>query len=344
LRSQIILWSLLSIVAVYERRYIYQSLPIAIILTAIITPCMIFFTYYLRKIYDHYNSTKKISFKSVGIVSTCCILTSIITYLLVVIICNFTGWTMSGFSNGLTYDRIFLPVTQYFLIYSGWSLIYLWGKAVLQIQNEELSLLRIQAEKTRIELQNLRIQLNPHLLFNSLNGIKQEISNNPSIAVEMIENLSIFIRHSLTDINNITITILQEMEAVEAFLSLHQARFENSLKCTTSIEKDALSQKTICFLIQTLVENALKHGNREHGLEIDINIGISDNKLKIDIQNTGTLEDIQNKQREHYPIGLDNLRKRLAIHYPNRHQFELYQLNDKNVVATLLLEGDPCQG
>jgi sensor histidine kinase YesM len=342
LRSQIVLWSLLSIVAIYERRYIYQSLSRAIIITIIITPCMVLFTNYLRMIYDHFNSTRQVNFKSVSIVSTCCTLTSLFTYLLVIIFCTLTGWTMVGFKNGSSYDSIFLPLTQYFLIYSGWSLIYLWGKAVLQIQNEELRLVLIQSEKTNIELQNLRIQLNPHLLFNSLNGIKQEINNNPSIAVEMIENLSTFVRHSLTDINHITITILQEMEAVEAFLSLHQARFENNLKCTTTIQREALSYKTICFLLQPLVENAIKHGNRDNGLEININISILDNKLKIDVQNTGTLKNIKCKKNDRDPIGLQNLEKRLAIHYPNRHQFKLYQHNKETVCATLLLDGDPC--
>jgi len=343
-RSQIILWSLLSIVAVYERRYIYQSLSRAIILTLITTPCMILFTSYLRRVYDHYNETKKINFKSITIVSTCCILTSVITYLLVIIICMISGWTMVGFENGLKYDRIFLPTMQYFLIYSGWSLIYLWGKAVLQIQNEELSLLRIQSEKTRLELQNLRIQLNPHLLFNSLNSIRHEISNNPSDAILMIESLSTFMRHSLTDIKYIVVSLLQEMEAVEAYLTLHKARFGKNLKYTTTIQKEALHHEIICFLLQPLVENAIKHGSSENELEININISIISDKLIIEISNSGVIEYNKKISQDRPSIGLDNISKRLSIHYPNRHEFKLYQHNEKTVVATLILEGVPCLG
>jgi len=158
----------------------------------------------------------------------------------------------------------------------------------------------------------------------------------------MVESLSTFIRHSLTDINYIVVSVLQEMEAVEAYLGLHNARFGNRLKYTTTIQKEALHHEIICFLLQPLVENAIKHGSTENKLQIDINISVIADKLIIEIRNSGVIEYNKKIQQDRPSIGLDNISKRLNIHYPNRHQFKLYQHDENTVVATMILEGAPC--
>ena len=107
---------------------------------------------------------------------------------------------------------------------------------------------------------------------------------------------------------------------------------------------DAASRRIASFLLQPLVENAVKHGRRDSGLDIGIAISVVGEALSIEIENTGVLDASTTSRRRRPGIGLENVRRRLALHYPGRHQFTL---NDHGggtdkVVATLVLEGEPC--
>jgi two-component system LytT family sensor kinase len=92
-----------------------------------------------------------------------------------------------------------------------------------------------------------------------------------------------------------------------------------------------------------LVENAVKHGRRDERLEIGIAIRAEGDSLQIEIENTGALDGGTAQRRRRPGIGLENVRRRLALHYPSRHRFTLGERDGMDkVVATLVLEGEPC--
>ena len=126
---------------------------------------------------------------------------------------------------------------------------------------------------------------------------------------------------------------------------MQQARFGDRLRTRIDTEPAAASRRIASFLLQPLVENACKYGRRDSGLEIGIDIHLVGDALHIEIENTGALDGGTKPRRGRTGIGLENVRRRLALHYPGRHQFTLNDRGggENKVVAKLILEGDPCE-
>jgi LytS/YehU family sensor histidine kinase len=204
--------------------------------------------------------------------------------------------------------------------------------------------MRAEAEALRAELEELRLQLDPHFLFNALNGVAEEIPDRPAAALAMLRDLTAYLRHSLDGINQTVVTVEAEVGGLAAYLRVQQARFGERLRTRLDMAPDAASRRIASFLLQPLVENAVKHGRRDNGLDVGINIRAVGDALHIEIDNTGALDGGTGARRRRPGIGLENVRRRLALHYPGRHQFTLDQRDagGSKVVATLVLEGEPC--
>jgi LytS/YehU family sensor histidine kinase len=202
--------------------------------------------------------------------------------------------------------------------------------------------MRAEADALRAELEELRLQLDPHFLFNALTGVAEEVPEHPAAAVDMLRNLTDYLRHSLDGINQMVVTVDLEVGGLSAYLGVQKARFGDRLKCTIDVTPEAAQHRIASFLLQPLVENAVKHGRRENGIEIRV-IRAEGETLHVLIENTGALEKQNDARRSRSGIGLENVRRRLALHYPHRHKFTLS--SDRNtVIATLVLEGEPCSG
>ncbi|MGH8430021.1 MAG: sensor histidine kinase, partial [Solimonas sp.] len=193
----------------------------------------------------------------------------------------------------------------------------------------------------RLELEELRLQLDPHFLFNALNGVAEEIHEHPAAALAMLRDLTAYLRHSLDGIKQTVFTVEAEVTALAAYLRVQQARFGERLQVTQQVDAAAASRRIASFLLQPLLENAVKHGRREGKLEIRIEIRADAESLQIEIENTGTLSRSVHRRGGRPGIGLENVRRRLDLHYPGRHRFTLGE-RDGKVIAMLLLEGEPC--
>jgi LytS/YehU family sensor histidine kinase len=110
------------------------------------------------------------------------------------------------------------------------------------------------------ELFKLRQQLHPHFLFNSLNSINALIGKEPKHARLMVQQLSEFLRHTLKKEDNDLITIREELEDLRIYLSIEQVRFGHRLTVLEDIHADCMDAKIPPFLLQPLVENAIKYG------------------------------------------------------------------------------------
>jgi two-component system, LytTR family, sensor kinase len=253
----------------------------------------------------------------------------------------FTLWT--GWHNAM-FDFFATAVLRLFVMwisFMAWSLGYYWLWADTERSREFDRREEAQREAQRMELLMLRAQLDPHFLFNSLNAIAAEIPSHPEAATEMVNELSDYLRYSLDHRRDPFVPLSAEVRAMEAYLKIQHARFGERLRFSIDLAPNAGARAVPCFLLQPLVENAVKHGldrRDESVLEIAITARRIEDALEIRVRNSGSIRPADPSRTG---VGLETLRRRLEIHYPGRHAFDL-KSTDGGVVAALDLKGEPC--
>jgi hypothetical protein len=234
-----------------------------------------------------------------------------------------------------------VPAIFYTAVFLGWSLAYFWIRADVDARSERVRRSEAQAAATRAELQRLRLQLDPHFLFNALNTVAVEIPDNPEAALEMTLRIAAYLRHSLDPQTRPVCPLSDEIAAVRAFIRIQELRFEGRLRCTVEMDPAVRAVPVPHLVVQGLVENAVKHGLRSSVETLDIRLTaqrMTDDAVVIEVVNPGRLVP---HAGDRPALGLANARRRLELHYPSRHELSLTQ--DGNViVARLLLRGNAC--
>ena len=224
-------------------------------------------------------------------------------------------------------------------VYLSWSFAYLWSKAELLVQKEKIEELHAKAEVQRMELQLIRFQLDPHFLFNSLNGIAAEIPAHPKIASHMVDELATYLKYSLDHRNELVTPLCVELDAIASYLKIQKARFGSKLQTRITTPSNTRKILVPSFILQPIVENAFKYGDAKSSARLTLHITAraKADHLTLQVKNSGKLSSPQKGSG----LGLEAVRRRLAVRYPHRHSFTLTE--DKGyVVATLDLEGKPC--
>jgi hypothetical protein len=211
----------------------------------------------------------------------------------------------------------------------GWTLLYV---AITSTRSALQGRLAIKES----ELRALEGQVNPHFLFNCLNTIRGMISENPAQAQDMVTRLANIFRYNLQRDRSHTVPLSQEIEVVSDYLALESIRFEDRLRVTMSIDPAAANAPVPAMLLQTLVENALKHGlsNRPDGGELLIQASMRQNELVLYVENTGELSEPKPGGTQ---VGLKNARERLRLLYGDRASLSLINHEDGRVAATVLI-------
>lgn len=216
---------------------------------------------------------------------------------------------------------------DYAMTLTAWSALYLGVKNWLSWQTERENALQSSALANKAQLEMLRYQLNPHFLFNALNSIRASVDEDSTRAKQMITQLSEFLRYSLLHESAKKIPLRDELEAVRNYLAIEKIRFEDKLAVEFEIERAAEDFKVPCFLLNPLVENAIKHGlqTSPKPLKIKISARMDANKLLLEITNTGNLQNGSSQNGN--GIGLKNVRERLEKLFAENGKFELLQEN-----------------
>jgi len=251
---------------------------------------------------------------------------------------DFMNWHGVNRSHG---ERLLLFTAGHLILYLAWSFGYFWIKAEMHARQktQHAALARTDAQKS--ELQLLRYQLDPHFLFNTLNGIASEIPINPDAAVQMVSDLSSYLRYSLDHRNHLLTPLAVELDTTNAYLKIQAARFGDRFQSSIAAAPVAREVLVPSFLLQPLVENAFKHGFNHSPAPWNLQIAaeVHDERLKIEIRNNGNL--LNYEDGDSPGMGLEVIRRRLEIHYPGRHNFQI-QPSEGWVVVTLAMEGIPC--
>jgi LytS/YehU family sensor histidine kinase len=214
-----------------------------------------------------------------------------------------------------------------------WMLIYFffqYSKKQLVMERENNQLERaIQETEGKV----LRAQMNPHFVFNALNSIRALITEDPAKAKKGINQLSKLLRSSLLTERKKTISIAEELDTILDYLNLEKIRYEERLAWKIEVPKEISQAQIPPMLLQTLVENAIKHGishSSKEGL-IQIKGELQGNLIQLEVINPGHLK----TRGESMGIGLVNSQNRLQLLFGETAHIDLKPL-DKNLVCASL--------
>jgi two-component system, LytTR family, sensor kinase len=221
---------------------------------------------------------------------------------------------------------------RYLLI---WSLLYHTFQYFERSKNNEVEKIKLASSVKDFEAKLLRSQLNPHFVFNALNGIRALVLENPEKAQQSITRLSNILRNSLLADRHRTVSLHEELKTVHDYLELEKIRYEERLAIQTDIDPQILHVQVPPMMIQTLVENAIKHGVSKpvNGGFVAIEAKKQNEHLHLTIRNTGILD--PKNSANNTGFGLFNTQQRLQLIYGNQASFNIRQESENIVCAVL---------
>jgi two-component system, LytTR family, sensor histidine kinase AlgZ len=222
------------------------------------------------------------------------------------------------------------------LVISVWCAVVIAANALNHRRSAEMEALRLALVAQTSQFQALRSQLNPHFLFNCLNSLRELIDEDRTRAKQVIDLLSALLRYTLRADRVETVSLREELGAVEDYLTLEKVRFEERLRTNFSIDPQSLDARLPPMLLQTLAENGVKHGiaRLPAGGELAIVTEALEGVLRVEVTNTGKLSDATESSST---VGLNNARERLRLLYGENASLKLAAVDECNVRAELVI-------
>jgi two-component system, LytTR family, sensor kinase len=245
-------------------------------------------------------------------------------------------FNLEGESESFSFLGLMLVNTFYSFVYLFiWSSIYFMYHYVAKSRKQQLDTLQLESLVKELELKTIKAHINPHFIFNSLNSIRALVDENPERARQAITELSNILRSSMQADKSESVTMERELNIVKDYLALENMRFEDRLRVEYAVSNNTLSLPVPPMMLQTLVENAIKHGisRQIHGGMIKIVSELKDNFHQLSVQNTGHLNGYANSEG----FGLSSTTDRLGLLYGNKAKFEIKQTTPTLVEATVLI-------
>jgi LytS/YehU family sensor histidine kinase len=225
---------------------------------------------------------------------------------------------MKVLTGGLTLNRFGLEILIYGFIFGLVGVI----QARMRAQGDAMRSLELQRQLSTAQLTALQMQIEPHFLFNTLNAITTLVElGRQSQAAEMLGHLNVILKRTLERSTPEKVSLAQELEIVENYLAIEQVRFADRLSVDIKVDPGALHSLVPCFLLQPIVENAIRHGigNSESGGTVLAAARRDGDRLRITVRDSGSGG---GSTPSGTGIGLRNTRERLAWFYPERHLLE----------------------
>ena len=221
------------------------------------------------------------------------------------------------------------------LILMVWVLIYYVYHFFQKNKKQEVDTFRLQSLVKELELKTIKSHINPHFIFNSLNSIRALVDENPQRARRAITELSNILRSSMQTEKMETVPLEQELNIVKDYLALEQMRFEERLKVQFDIDEDTLCQPIPPMMLQTLAENAIKHGisKQVNGGMVTIISDFVDDHHEIIIRNSGFL----NGRAGQMGFGLQSTQDRLNLLFGTKATFEIKDIPGNMVEAKVIM-------
>ena len=225
------------------------------------------------------------------------------------------------------FREMFWSMLIYCLIVGVWE-AYLFHQRYI---SAELQMERLQRNFSEARLNALRMQLDPHFLFNALNTVSSQVEREPRLARKMIEHLGDLLRFSLNSQGVHEISLAEELAFLDHYLAIQRIRFGDTLKIEMRIAPDVMNALVPSLFIQPLVENSIRHGisRRARGGSIVLCAQRVEERLHIQVLDDGVGLPAGWSFDHHKGVGLSVTRERFAGLYPcNTSQFDVRRRNE----------------
>lgn len=232
----------------------------------------------------------------------------------------------------ISYESIVSNYPSFFLQLFHWDLIIYW--AILGIgyafdyyrqnRDRQVQTVQLESQLVQAQLQALKMQLQPHFLFNTLNTIAGMVRvEEKDAAIAMLAGLSDLLRQALARSDRQEVSLEEEMDFLKRYLEIEAIRFRDQLKLKIEVPEALLQARVPNLLLQPLVENAFHHGlaKKIGAGRLELVVLQTDNQLAFRIFNEGP--PLDNMYESDSGIGLSNTRARLQQRYPNQHKLSL---------------------
>jgi two-component system, LytTR family, sensor kinase len=225
-------------------------------------------------------------------------------------------------------------INNFFLLFI-WNLIYYTYHYVERNRRQELDTLRLQSLVKELELKTIKSHINPHFIFNALNSIRALVDENPVRARTAITELSNILRSSMQAEKLETVPLERELNIVKDYLALEKIRFEERLNIEMDIDEDTLNQPVPPMMLQTLVENAIKHGisKKINGGIIRVKSDFVDDHHELVVQNSGQINSHINGEG----FGVKSTKDRLNLLYQGKATFDIRNLDTDLVESRIIM-------
>jgi two-component system, LytTR family, sensor kinase len=225
-----------------------------------------------------------------------------------------------------------LNVTSVMLV---WSLIYFAIHYFENSKKAEIETLIFEAAVKDFELKTLKAQLNPHFMFNAMNSIRALIEEDPQNAKDAITKLSNLMRYTLRIERTETVPLADELKTIQDYLDLEKIRFEERLQYKIQSTPNADRVEIPPMMVQTLVENGIKHGISKltQGGNVIIKADADLSFLNIEIRNSGKFD--EEALKNSHGFGVSNTKHRLSLLYGENASLTLFNENQNTVLAKL---------
>jgi len=205
-------------------------------------------------------------------------------------------------------------------------------------RRRELQAAQLQTQLAQAQLEALKMQLHPHFLFNTLNGIAMLVrKGGQKEAVKMLAGLSDLLRLALENSGTQVVTLKQELDFLERYLELQRIRFRDRLTVRMSVEPDTLAAEVPNLILQPIVENAIRHGvdRSSDAVLVEIHARREDGRLRMEVRDDGPGFTGGERADGSEGVGLTNTRERLEKLYGEDHLFEIGDGPEKGALAVV---------
>ncbi|MBV9033095.1 MAG: histidine kinase [Acidobacteriaceae bacterium] len=249
----------------------------------------------------------------------------------------FPTFGLGHYNYGYIPVRYLMEFAKHFVFYwFGVGLIYLFHE-VRFAREREIQQAKLEASLAEAQAQNLRLQLEPHFLFNTLNAISAAVYEDPQKADKMICGLSEMLRRLLSKNPSLEIPLSTELELLDLYANVMKARLEHRFKLQLQVDDSAKQALVPQLLLQPLIENAIRHGINPHTFQIDISLSacLEQGRVHLIVRDSGPGFRVQ--QNSTTGVGLHNTRERLAGLYGEEGSFTLGNAPDGGAIVQISL-------
>jgi two-component system, LytTR family, sensor histidine kinase AlgZ len=196
----------------------------------------------------------------------------------------------------------------------------------------------VENEQLTAELNFLKAQINPHFLFNTLNNLYYLAYTKSANTPEVIAKLSQMMRYMIYDSNHPQVPLSKEIDYMESYISLERLRLNNQIPINFNVKGNISAFRVAPFIFITFLENAFKHGVSNSNPEAWVNISmeLNGNECVYRVENS-KITSAKPEAEEKSGIGLQNVKRRLELSYPGKHQLEVQDLSDRYLTKLTII-------